>query len=121
MKCYRLSTVRSIVNYVDNSRPVEKFGVAYYSWLEATVREHRFSRLESLDLGPVFEKRAASAIELPLNESQLEIGSFSPCRDCVAVDTRRLLASGDVWSGYFLPGGNTFGPPQLLFGVSPDD
>jgi hypothetical protein len=45
MKCYRLSTVRSIVNYVDNSRPVEKFGVAYYSWLEATVREHRFTGL----------------------------------------------------------------------------
>jgi len=32
-----------MVNYVDNSRPVEKFGVAYYSWLEATVRERRFS------------------------------------------------------------------------------
>jgi hypothetical protein len=45
MKCYRLSTVRSIVNYVDNSRPVEKFGVAYYSWLEATVREHVFHAL----------------------------------------------------------------------------
>jgi hypothetical protein len=28
MKCYRRSTLWSMVNYVDNSRPVEKFGVS---------------------------------------------------------------------------------------------
>jgi hypothetical protein len=27
MKCYRLSTLLSMVNYVDNFRPVEKFGL----------------------------------------------------------------------------------------------
>jgi hypothetical protein len=77
-----------------------------------------------LDENPViaaFNNKRAKRLELPPNESQLEIGSFSSCRDCVAVDSRRLLASGNVWSGYFLPGGNTFGPTRLLFRISSDD
>ena len=85
----------------------------------ATFRQSRLSGFEHLD--QYSRKRVAKRLKLPPDESQLEIGSFSSCRDCVAVDSCGLLASGNVWSRYFLPGGNTFGPSRLLFRISSDD